>query len=46
MHKNIDLPLKKLHLSAKYSLNTDDLVDIMTKSFQTILAKEDDKKKL
>lgn len=46
MYKNIDLPLKKLHLSARYSLNADDLVDIMTKSFQTILSKEDDKKKL
>ena len=41
-----DLSLKILHLSARYSLNTDDLTDILTINFQKILKAYDNKQEL
>ena len=34
IYQDIDLPLKTLHLSARYEVNTDDLVNLLSQSFK------------
>ena len=46
MDKNLELPLKILHLSSRYSLNTDDLSDILAVNFQKILRAYNDNQEL
>ncbi len=46
IYQDIDLPLKTLHLSARYEANTDDLVNLLSQSFKKILNVYDNKKEL